>query len=124
MRKNNLVKAFRNISIGLVLLGIALYWVYLDFYLLSFSLDRAMILDDALTLGWNNTLTNWYQASLISEKNFIANSKLCQLITTIPTAGKIIFTIITIFLLWFSSTILYYNVKHISIIKKQRLYQR
>lgn len=124
MRKSNLSKAFRNISIGLLLLGIALYWTYLDFYLLSFSLDRAMILDDALTLGWNNTLTNWYQASLISEKNFIANSKLCQLVTAIPTLGKILFTIITIFLLWISINILYYNAKHINIIKKQRLYQR
>lgn len=120
MRKTTLGQAFRNIVIGLILMCIALYWFYLDFFLVNFSLDRACIIDDAVRTGWNSNLFNWYQYTLMSENNFIAHSTICQLVTKLPTFGKLIFTAITMFLLWFSGTILYYNAKHVSIIIKSK----
>ena len=118
MKKPALTQILRNIVIGSILLLIATYFFYLAANLIAFSLDRTSIIEDANQFGWHKDLVNWYQLTVANENAFIANNRICQIVTAVPMLGKAVFTAISMFLLWFSFTILYFNGKHLLKIQK------
>lgn len=118
MKKPALMQILRNILIGSILLLIAAYLFYLAVNLVAFSLDRTSILEDANQFGWHKDLVNWYQLTVANENAFIANSVVCQIVTAVPMFGKVVFTAVSIFLLWFSFSIIYFNGKHLLRIQK------
>lgn len=113
MKKTTTIKSIRNIIIGLVLLGVSVYFIYLCIMLVNYSLERTFIIDDAVRTGWNDELVEWFNQTKVAENAFIKTSVIAQVVTSIPVIGKIAFIVVTFLLSKLSYEIIRCNVKHL-----------